>query len=55
MMNDSERATLACRLAKNESEKRFKYSQSMFNFQFGILVSVAKQGYMQERHAWRLR
>ena len=55
MMNDNERATLACRLAKDEGEKRYKYSQSLFNFQYKILVTVAKQGYLQERHQWKFK
>ena len=56
-MKNKERLDLLTRLVKGEAEKRFKYSQSMFNFQYQLLIkTVAGNGDMLEsRHDWRYR
>ena len=54
-MNDSERAELACRLIRTKTEKEYKYSQSLFNAQWSILVELSKGNYLEERHQWRVR
>ena len=54
-MDDSARRELACKLAREEAEKRYYYSQALFNFQFKLLSVVAKKGYMSSRHDWKHR
>ena len=54
-MKDYERIELACRLAKLEGEKRYKYSQTLFNFQWQLILEVAKKGYLETRNDWRHR
>ena len=54
-MKDSERAELACTLARKEGESRYKYGQATFNFQFKVLANVVKKGYMESRNDWRRR
>ena len=56
-MKNKERLDLLTRLVKDEGEKRYVYSQSMFNFQYSLLVkTVASNGALLEsRHDWRYR
>ena len=56
-MKNKERLDLLTRLVKVEAEKRYKYSQSMFNFQYELLIkTLASSGDMLEsRHDWRYR
>ena len=54
-MNNSQLAEFGCKLAREEGEKRYVYGQATFNYQFKLLVSIAKKGYMQERHLWRFK
>ena len=52
-ISTSERAALACKLVREEAEKRYYFGQASFNHQFKVLVTIAKKGYMEQRHDWR--
>ena len=52
-MNTSDRAELACKLVREQAEKRYYFGQASFNYQFRVLATIAKKGYMEQRHDWR--
>ena len=52
-MSTNERAAYAVKLAAEYGVQKYRYSQSRFNHQFAILVSMSKKGYMESRHDWR--
>ena len=52
-MNNQQRAEFACKIVKEESEKKYYFGQAMFNHQFTMLTRIAKETYMQERFDWR--
>ena len=54
-MNDNERMGFACSAARKEAEKRYKYGQTSFNFQFKVLARLSKKGYLEIRNDWRHR
>ena len=54
-MSTSDRAELACKLVRESGEAKYYFGQSLFNYQFRVLATIAKKGYMESRHDWRHR
>ena len=54
-MTDKERMAFVVVESAKVASKKYRYSQSRFNFQLAIISNMAGQDIMLERHSWRYR